>query len=265
MKVYRNLPYTIASIAVALSILLVWEIVSATGTIPERIFPSASDVLISFWSQIVNGSLGIEFAATLTRLLEGYLIAAAVGISLGIIVGLNHFVDAAVNPIVQFLRPMPSIAVIPLVIIYFGLGNVDVVLPVIFACVWPILINTMDGVRSIDPLILETADEFKLKGIRRIKKIIIPASSPYILSGMRVSIAFAWIVAITVEFVSATVHPGIGVSIFFDLNAGNITKMYGAIISVAIASYAINKLFLFAESRALPWHGRLSRGLDATI
>lgn len=252
----ENFAFTFAGFCILLSVLVVWQLVSLFNVVPSSIFPPVSSVLVALYGETANGQIGTALVATLVRMLEGFAIASAIGVSAGVVIGLSITASRSLDPLVQFLRPLPAVVLIPLIILYFGMGDMVVLIPVIFGCVWPILLNTIDGVKSIDPMYRATADGFRIKGVRRITKVTIPAIAPFILSGMRVSLALAWIIAITAEFISAVVSHGIGVLIFYQFNAGNLKSMYASIFAAAIAAYVVNRLFVFLEDRLVPWHGR---------
>jgi len=262
VRILTDYLFIVAGVGVLLSILLIWQIVSITNVLPSTIFPSAYSVVLSFFSQVENGSVILAVIYTLSRLFEGYLFAAAIGIVAGISIGLNRLVNRSLDPLVQFLRPMPSVVLIPLAILYFGLVDSVIILIVTYASLWPILINTIDGVRSIDPLVIETANQLRITGLKRLRKIILPAAAPFIVSGLRVSLGIAWIVAVTAEMIGGIVSNGVGVSIFYYLNSGNLAPMYGAIIAVAIFAYFLNRILLVTQYRLMPWVARSSRMLD---
>jgi ABC-type nitrate/sulfonate/bicarbonate transport system permease component len=253
----QDVIFILGGVCVLLSLLGIWQLVSIMNVLPRTVFPPASIALQILFSQIQSGLLLTEFEATLFRLFEGYLIAAALGISIGVAMGLSKTVEYVGDPLVQFLRPMPSAVLIPLAILYFGLGNFMIISIVIYACMWPILINTFDGVKDIEPIILDTAREYQVKGLTKIWKVVLPASSPLIFSGLRVSLAVAWIVTITAEILSTATTTGLGAAIFLDLNSGNLAAIYATIIAIVIGAYALNRLFLFVESLIIPWHQKL--------
>lgn len=250
----QDIVFPVAGVCVLLSILLVWQLVSVTNLLPRTVFPSASDALQTLFLQIQSGTLAIEYEASLIRLFEGYFLATLVGISIGLSMGLNKTARYLVDPLVQFLRPMPSAVLIPLAILYFGLGNFMIVSIVFYACIWPILINTMDGVKSIEPIVLDTAKQYGVGGFSRIRKIILPASAPFVFSGLRVSLAVAWIVTITAEILSTAATTGLGAAIFRNLNTGDLSAIYSTIIAIAVGAYALNRLFLVVQSLVIPWH-----------
>lgn len=253
-KSIQSIVFSIAGLCVLFSILVIWQLISVTNVLPRTVFPSASSALQTLFLQIQSGALVVEFEASLIRLFEGYFLATLVGVSTGLAMGLSRTARYIGDPLVQFLRPMPSAILIPLAILYFGLGNFMIVSIVFYACIWPILINTMDGVKSIEPIVLDTAKEYGVKGFSRIRKIILPASAPFIFSGLRVSLAVAWIVTVTAEILSTAATTGLGAEIFRDLNTGDLTSIYATIIAIAIGAYALNRLFIVIQSLIIPWH-----------
>lgn len=250
----QDILYSIGGVAILFSILLIWQLVSVTNILPSTVFPAASTVLATLLVQLESGILTVELEATLIRLLEGYFLAAIIGISVGLVMGSSKTAENAGDPLIQFLRPMPSAVLIPLAILYFGLGDFMIVSIVFYACTWPIIINTMDGVRNIEPIVLDTAKEYGIKNFARIWKVILPASAPFIFSGLRVSLAVAWVVAITAEILSTAATTGLGAAIYLDLNTGALAQIYATVIMIAVSAYALNRLFLFVESRMIPWH-----------
>ncbi|MCL5069272.1 MAG: ABC transporter permease [Thaumarchaeota archaeon] len=251
--------FTIAGVAILFSILGIWQLISMSNILPATVFPPASAVLVALYEETLNGSFPVSILATLMRLLEGYFLAALIGTVVGVSMGMSRIAYYTGDPLVQFLRPMPSVILIPLAILYFGLGDFLIVSVVAYSCIWPILINTMDGVRSIDPMILDTAREFRVGRVRKFRKIILPASAPFIFSGLRVSLAVGWIVGITAEIISTASNTGIGALIYLDLNTGNLTPIYAAIIAIAVTAYALNRAFLIIEHRIIPWYEKSKR------
>ena len=257
----KDYVYRIAGLGILFSVLLIWQIVVLANLVPPAVIPTASSVLAALFTLTMNGSIPRELSASLGRIIEGFLIAALLGISLGNIVGTRKFVEKTANPLIQFLRPMPGAILIPLAILYFGLGNLMIVMIVIYSCLWPILINTIDGVKNVDGLYFDVAQEFEVSGFAKFKKVILPASAPLIFSGLRVSLGIAWIAEITAEILSTAPNLGLGVSIFFNMNSGNFTAMYARIIAIAIAAYVISELFLAFEKMIIPWYEKSKRAL----
>ena len=246
--------FTVAGVGILLSTLVIWQIVSITNTLPPTVFPPASEVLASLFRLLTTKALYEQLLASLIRLFAGFFLAAVIGICVGVPMGLSRTAEKTGDPLVQFLRPMPSAVLIPLAILYFGLGDAMIVSIVTYACIWPVLINTIDGVKNIDTVVLDTAREFKISGFAKIRKVVLPSAAPFIFSGLRVSLGVAWIVEITAEIISTASTTGIGAAIFQYFNIPNLPPVYATIIFVAVLAYALNRVFLVIQSKIIPWH-----------
>lgn len=239
-----------------LILILIWQIIPETNVISPTVLPPATEAFASLYSLLVNGTIVQSLLATLARVLGGYFLGALIGVSIGLLMGLSRTAYRTGDPLVQLLRPMPAAVLLPLAILYLGLGNAMIVSLIAYGCIWPVLINTMDGVRAIDPLILDTAREFNITGSARLVKIILPASAPYIFSGLRISFAIGWIVGITAEILSTATTEGLGALVFQYLNSGGYSSIYSVIIVVAISSYVLNRALLYAQKKIIPWHAK---------
>jgi ABC-type nitrate/sulfonate/bicarbonate transport system permease component len=197
-------------------------------------------------------------AATLGRFLEGYLIAAAIAVTLGIVLGYFPSVHSLFETLIEFLRPMPSVAIIPVAILVLGIGDAMVVAVTVYASIWPILVNTIDGVRHIERTLIDTARTFGLSQARILHQIILPAASPYIVTGLRVSLSIALILVTTAEMIAGS--KGLGFFILDEERSFRSVNMYAGVILVAILGYALNGLFVALEEKALRWRrGMLAR------
>ncbi len=159
---------------------------------------------------------------------------------------------------IELLRPMPSVAIIPVAILLLGIGDGMIVSVTVYASLWPILINTIDGVRNIDPTLIDTGRTFGLSRWRILWQIILPGASPYIVTGLRIGLSIALILVTTAEMIAGS--NGLGFFILDEERAMNSANMYAGIVVVALLGYALNRLFLMIESRAMKWrHGMMAR------
>lgn len=154
---------------------------------------------------------------------------------------------------------MPSVAIIPVAILFLGIGDLMVVVVTVYACIWPILINTIDGVRNIDRTLIDTGRTFGLSRWKILTNIALPSASPYIITGLRISLAIALILVTTSEMLVG--GRGLGFFILDEERSLRTDNMYAGIILVAMLGYLLNRLFLFLESKAMAWHqGMTVRG-----
>jgi ABC-type nitrate/sulfonate/bicarbonate transport system permease component len=233
-------------------LLLLWELAAATGRMPSLSFPRMSEILASWWRLILSGELPRELADSLWRMFTGYFVGVLLGVLLGLPMGYFRFFYNLLEPITEVLRPIPSPAYLPIVILFLGIDDEMKVFMIAFASLFPVLINTYSGVRSVDPIQLQTARTFGVTGRKLIWRIVLPAASPYIFTGMRVSLAVALIVMVISEMVAAS--SGIGYFILSAQRGFQIREMFAGVLTLAVVGYALNRVFIAVENRVLAWH-----------
>lgn len=253
----KNKDSKIWGFVLVLIILLLWEILSRSGVIYEVYFPPISKIMATFFSLIISGEFWIHILSSLYRMFVGYSIAAVLAISLGVVMGSWKFILNLFEPIIEFLRPIPSVAIIPIAILFLGIEDLMKIFVIVYATMWPILINTIEGIKNVDIVQIDTGKVFGLKKSEIIKKIRIPNASPYILSGLRTSLAIALILTITAEMVGGV--NGLGYFILYSQRLFKISEMFAGVITIAIIGYLLNKLFLWFENQFMKWHKGLTK------
>ena len=207
----------LSSLALIVALVAVWWFtVVASGTI---IFPTPWDVVLGTLEMARLGSLWDHIASSLFRVGAGFLLAAAVAIPLGLLMGWFKGVFATLNPLIQILRPISPIAWIPLAILWFGVGNVSPIFLIFLASVFPIIVETAAGVHSIERQYIRAAQNFGVSGLALFRQVVIPASLPHIITGMRISLGVAWLVVVAAEMIA--LRSGLGYLIIDSRNAGN--------------------------------------------
>jgi ABC-type nitrate/sulfonate/bicarbonate transport system permease component len=233
-------------------LLLAWEWAAASGALPAMSFPRMSDILTTWWRLVVSGELLGELLPSLWRVFAGYFIGVVLGIAFGLLMGYFRFCFNLLEPITEILRPIPSPAYLPIVILFLGIDDEMKIFMIAFASFFPVLLNTYSGVRSVDPIQLQTARTFGVAGRKLLWQIVLPASSPFIFTGMRVSLAVALIVMVISEMVAAS--SGIGYFILSAQRGFKIREMFAGVLTLAALGYVLNRLFLLIENRVLAWH-----------
>jgi ABC-type nitrate/sulfonate/bicarbonate transport system permease component len=180
------------------------------------------------------------------------LIAAAIAVPLAILMSGNDYVHRALRTIVEFLRPVPSVALIPVAILLFGVGFESKVFLVAFASLWPLLVQTLAGLRDVDPAALTTAAVYRIPRAHRILRVVVPSALPYVATGLRIASTTALIVALVAELVIGA--PGLGQAITLAQAANAVALMYALIISTGLLGLGLNALFLRIERAVLHWH-----------
>ena len=194
------------------------------------------------------------------RAAAGYVMAALVFIPLGILMGLSRSLYRLFEVIVEMLRPVPPPVIIPVAMLFFGLEDEMKIFVIFFSCAWPILLNTLDGARNVDRVLLNTARTFGLSQWKIIWNVILPAASPQIVTGLKVSLPITLILVVISEMVGST--DGIGYFILDSQRRFRVAHMYAGMLTLAILGYALNQFFNLLYRLLMPWHVGLMRTKD---
>ena len=235
-----------------LVLIVLWEVLPRYGLIYARYFPPFSEVAGALIKGIQSGEILNNAAISISRAFRGYLLAVIIGVCLGTLAGTIQWLSELLEITVEFLRPMPSVALVPIAILLFGTSDSYNISIITFGCTWPIFVNTFEGTRSIDTQWIDTA---RIYGTRRhdmLWKVIVPAALPYIVSGLRISLANSIIIVIVTEMLAS--YKGLGCFIMETYNAYQVPQMYSGIISIGIIGYGLNRIFIAAENRFMAWH-----------
>jgi ABC-type nitrate/sulfonate/bicarbonate transport system permease component len=240
-----------------LRLMVVWELAAQRQWLNPLIVPPLSRIFASFGSLVAAGDIPLQILASLKRAAIGYVLAAAVFIPLGILMGLFDGCRRALDVIIEMLRPIPPPVVIPVALLFFGLEDEMKIFVIFFSCAWPILLNTLEGVRSIERLLLYTARTFGLSHARIIWQVVLPASSPQIMTGLRISLPITLILVVISEMVGSA--DGIGYFILDAQRRFKVAQMYAGMLALAIVGYGLNLLFNLAHRTFLAWHWGMLR------
>jgi ABC-type nitrate/sulfonate/bicarbonate transport system permease component len=238
------------SISIAL-FLLAWELISRLGFIHISLFPPPTKVLAAFGEMARSGELVRDIGASLWRAAVGFAIGSAAGILLGLISGRIEWVDNYLSPLIQLFRPLPPVAIIPLVIVWFGIGEVSKVFSISFAVFFPVWINAYVGSRDIPRTFLWSAQTLKVQGLPVLWKVIFPAALPFIAAGLRGGIAVAFVMVFVSELAGASA--GIGYQISVSHLAYRVDRMMAALVLLALFGAAADLLLTRALWWFFPW------------
>lgn len=246
----RNLIATALEMIVPIAIVGLWA--ALTWESHSFIFPSLVEILKRFQQTWLFARVESDVLPSLSRLAIGYCVAMLVAVVLGIPLGLSDLARRATSPIVEFFRAIPSPALIPFAITVIGVGWSMKIFVIAFVCIWPALLNTIDGVRSIEPTMNETARMYRIEGAQKLWYIVVPGAMPQILAGMRTSLSLALILMVISEMVAST--EGIGFFVLQSQRSFAIPEMWSGILLLGLLGYALNYAFVFAERHLLAWH-----------
>lgn len=245
-----------AEIAVPVAILVAWQLSTAiwdSDSSPADKFPRLSTIFVLFHKMWLFSQFGSQVVPSLERIGLGFGIAVLAGVALGIPLGLSPWARRAALPHIEYWRAMPPPALLPIsIVLLHSIGNVQKVVFIGFFCLFPVLLNTIDGVRGIDPTLTDTARSYGVPWHERIRRIVLPAALPQIVAGMRNSLALAVITMVLSEYFSST--SGVGYVLLNSKNTIQMGPMWATILLIGVLGYLLNVLFLLAERRALAWH-----------
>lgn len=238
--------------ALGLPLLLValWWFLNADST--NFFWPPLSRILDAFAETWFGPRFFDDVLPSLGRLLLGYAIAFVIAILLGIAIGSSRVLRAAVEPALEFFRAIPPPILVPIFILFVGIGDTMKLLVIVVGCIWPILLNTIEGVRSVDEVQRDTAACYRLRPHTRLLRVIIPGASPQIAAGARQSLSVAIILMVISELFAAT--NGLGFAIVQFQQRFQIAPMWSGIILLGLIGVSLSLIFRFAESRALSWY-----------
>lgn len=232
--------------------LVTWQLIPALGVVSPRFLPYATDVLGQILTEVRDLEFWRNVGRTLTAWGLGLLIATLLAVVAGALIGLVPFLRRATHTTVEFLRPIPSVALIPLAILVFGLQLQAALLIIVYATFWQVFVQVLYGVADVDSVARDTAKSFGLSRAERFRYLVLPTALPYIMTGLRLGAAVALILAITAELVIGI--PGIGREIVFAQTAGDWTTVYAYVMVAGLLGLAVNLIFRFIERHALSWH-----------
>jgi ABC-type nitrate/sulfonate/bicarbonate transport system permease component len=244
-------------VMVLLALGLLWEAAGRGGWVHKLLLPPLSVVLGRFYEVTASGEILQHLGVSLWRAVLGYAIAAVFGITLGVAMGYWRRIYEACEILIEFLRAVPPPAVIPIAMVFLGIGDALKIFVIFFACFFPILVNTIDGVRGVDPVLIRTAYTFRLSRLQIVWRVILPVAGPTIMTGLRIATAIALILTVISEMIGAT--SGIGYFILGNQRTLNIASMYAGILALALTGYVINRAFLLVDARLMAWHKGLTR------
>lgn len=235
-----------------LGFLLTWELIPRTGIVEPRFLPPASDVLAALLRALGLTAFWASVGETMLAWFLGLLIAVIAAVVLGFLIGSSAFLAKATNSTVEFLRPIPSVALIPLAVLMFGVKIESSLMLIIYASFWQVFIQVLYGVADIDMVANNTAKSYGLGRMARIRYVVFPTALPYLMTGVRLAAAVALILAITAELIIGS--PGLGREIALAQSGGAISGMYALVLATGLIGVLINVLMRFIEKKALSWH-----------
>lgn len=259
---------------VPVAILVLWEILSRVGVFSPIVLPPPTAVAVkwvnglvpglpydpssqSYLAWLFSGEMPHDMVSSLSRVVSGFLIGAGLAVPVGLVLGTNDRLYALFNPLLQVLRPIPPIAYIPLAIVWFGLGNPPALFLIALGTFFPVLVNTIAGVRQVDSIYIRAARNLGAGPWTMFRRVILPAASPFVLAGMRIGIGTAFIVVIVAEMIA--VSDGLGYRILEAREYMWSDKIIGGMLTIGVLGLIIDGAMSRLNDHLLRWHRGLER------
>ncbi|MFY1695101.1 MULTISPECIES: ABC transporter permease [unclassified Solwaraspora] len=243
------------ALALPAVLLAVWWFATAGST--SFYSPPLSRILTVFPTTWTPERLLADVLPSLLRLAGGYTVAVVVGIGLGVLVGSFRTVRGVLEPVLEFFRAIPPPVLVPIIMLFAGIDNTMKVVVIAAGCVWPVLLNTVEGVRATDEVLSDTARSYGITGVARLRHLVLRAASPQIAAGMRQSLSIGIILMVISEMFAAS--NGLGFTIVQFQRTFAIPQMWSGILLLGLLGFALSVLFRFVELRALAWYHGLRR------
>lgn len=228
-----------------------WEAAVRSGLYSGLFMPAPSSIAMSLGRMIGNGTLFGHLAATLSRIAAGLAIGGLAGVTLGLAMGTSTRLRHALDPLVAALHPIPRLAFFPLLIVVFGIGEYSKIAAVSMGAFFPLLLNTLSGVRGINPVHLDVARSCGASRWQMFTRILVPGSMPHILTGLRLSANVAFHATVGVEMIGA--RNGIGSMLWMSWQTFHINQLYALMIVIAAIGIGLSTLIRLISARAVPW------------
>ena len=236
-------------------LLAAWWFASAGST--NFFFPPLSEILDSLVEEWFGPRLAADVLPSILRLAAGYAVAAVGSVALGVLIGTSRAVRGFLEPVLEFFRAIPPPVLVPIFMLVFGIGDGMKVIVIAFGCMWPILINTVAGVRAVDSVLSDTARTYGITGSTRLRKLVLPSASPQIFAGLRQGLSVAIILMVISELFAAS--NGLGFAVVQAQRSFAIAETWAGMLMLGLLGVLLATLFRIVENRRLAWYHGLRR------
>ncbi|WP_338444021.1 ABC transporter permease [Bacillus spizizenii] len=232
-------------------IIAIWQIIGGLGVVSATVLPTPVAIVLTFKELILSGELFGHLQISIYRAALGFLLGAGLGLIIGILAGFSKRTELYLDPSLQMLRTVPHLAVTPLFILWFGFDEVSKILLIALGAFFPVYINTFNGIRGVDAKLFEVARVLEFKWYQQISKVILPASLPNILLGIRLSLGIAWLGLVVAELMGSS--SGVGYMIMDARQFSQTNKVFAGIIIFAVVGKLTDSFVRLLERKLLKW------------
>ena len=250
-KARKGTPRWVKGLALPLLIIVIWQIFSSSGLVSATVLPSPLQIVKTFYELMISGTLFGHLQISIYRAVVGFLLGASIALVLGFIVGFSKRSESYIDPTMQMLRTIPSLAVTPLFILWFGFDELSKILLIAFASFFPVYVNTYNGIRSVDSKLFEVAQVLEFSKWQQLTKLILPSALSHILVGIRLSLGIAWLSLVVAELMGSSA--GVGYMIMDARQFSQTDKVFVGIIIFGVVGKLTDSLVRILEQKLLKW------------
>ena len=246
-KIYPNW----VSIVSILCLLAIWELICQSGVVSSLFLPAPTAIISALLQMIADGEIGVSLAASLYRILAGFFIGSLIGLAVGLVTGTSALMDKIGTPIVNAIYPIPKIALLPLFILWLGIGELSKVTIIALGVFFPVAMNTYSGVKNVDTLLLKVAASFNASWWMTMKSVVLPNALPMIFAGLRLAAGTSLLLLVAAEMIAAQVGIGALILHYGDLMITD--RLMAGVIVLSLLGLVFNLILQFLERKAIPW------------
>jgi len=234
-----------------LGCIAVWALITASGWIEKVLLPSPWEVVTAIWNSTADGSLAKHVGASFLRVVQGFVLALVLAVPVGVLMGNSQRASGLIDPLIELLRPIPPIAMIPLAILWFGIGELSKVTIIAYGAFFPILINTMAGFREVDAVHIRAAQTLGASRRAIFRDVILRSAFPFIVTGARLGMGMAFIVLVAAELIASS--EGLGFLITDARYSFRTDQVFLGMVCIGVLGFVLNRLLVEVERRLLGW------------
>lgn len=243
------------------AVIVVWHLAYVAGAINPILFSSPVKVVQTMWEALLDGTLLTHLGTSVGRWMLGFLIGGVLGLALGAVVGLSRFFERLLDPTAQMLRTVPIMGLVPLFIVWFGLGELPKIILIAFATFFQVYIQMYAGIRNIDRKLIEVGRMYELKQGEMLRRIIIPGAMPSLLQGVRLGLGMAWLALVIAELTGA--NSGVGYWMQMGREFMRIDIVLAALLIFAAVGKGVDSLVRLLERKLLSWRDNIEQEMNA--
>ncbi len=239
------------SVLSIICLLIIWEIICKSGIVSSLFLPAPTQIISSLIEMLLDGEIGISLAASLYRILAGFALGSLIGLAVGLLTGTSALADKIGNPIVNALYPIPKIALLPLFILWLGIGELSKVTIIALGVFFPVAMNTYSGVKNVDTLLIKVAVSFNASWWKTMKSVVLPSALPMIFTGLRLAAGTSLLLLVAAEMIAAQVGIGALILHYGDLMITD--RLMAGVIVLSLLGLLFNLFLQWLEKKAVPW------------